>query len=132
MSTDRQKLVFAIAAVTALGVIGTWSGVHYYVDRADCGQEVKRANATNTVVRSQLATQQNETEKQQTATDHQLLVAIGGLVINPPEGGAGPAFQRLFRANKVENRRLDNELMRIAAEREKHPILPIPAECGGN
>lgn len=132
MFTDRQKLVLAITAVTALGVAGTWSGVNYYVDRADCGQDVKQANAAATVARSQLATQQNATEKQQATTDHQLLIALGDQILDPPKDGPGSRIKELFRANKAENRRLDNELVRIAKERERHPILPIPAECGGN
>lgn len=130
--TTRQRLAAALAGVTILGVAGTWYGVDYYVDQADCGAEVKKANANATVARSQLATQQNKTEKQQAATDHRVIIALGDIAIDPPRGGAGPAFQELFRTNKIENRRLDNKLVQIAKERERHPILPLPPECGAN
>lgn len=131
MFTDRQKLVIALAGVTALGVVGTWTGVNYYVDRADCGNEVKKANAAATVIRSRIATELTENTKAQNDSDHRLLNAITDVVIDYPNGGVGPGFRKKVREHKAEIAGLDAQAARLTAERAAHPILELP-DCDGN
>lgn len=130
--TDRQKLTTALAAVTFLGAAGTWYGVHYYVDRADCGKDVKAANATATVIRSQIATELTANTKAQNDSDHRLLNAITDLIIDSPKDGPGPGFQKKVREHKAEIARLDMQASRLIAERAAHPILDLPHCDGGN
>lgn len=118
MFTDRQKLISALAGVTFLGAAGTWYGVHYYVDKADCGSDVKRANVATTKIRADLATDQNDAV-------NTLLNGVGQLILHPDKANTGKQYRSLFESYKAETDR-------ISAEREKHPILELPDCDGGN